>query len=959
MTETADGLTATFHYNIDLFDAATIKRLAGHLHTLLQSIIADPAQPIGTLSLLTPAERQQLLVDWNNTDAPYDDTQTVIDRFVAQAAQTPQATAVTTLQHAVHLTFDQLNRRANQLAHTLRSLAVQPDMAVALCLERSPELVVALLGILKAGAAYVPIDPNYPQERIDFILQDTQTAVVLTQSALKNRLQQAEAQILCLDTDWATIAQAEETDPPLLATPDHTAYIIYTSGSTGLPKGVMISHRSLLNYVTLGVAHLDLQAEDVVLQFASISFDTAVEEIFPPLLSGARLLLRNDEMLATTAVFWQTCAANDVTILDLPTAFWHLLCSQIMNEVHLIPASLRLLFTGGEKASPEQIQTWLAHAPAHIRLVNGYGPTEATVVATACNLTGPDAVTEVSKAIIGRPIPNTRIYLLDNQLQPVPIGVWGELHIGGVGLAQGYLNRPGLTAISFIPDPFSQQPGARLYKTGDVARYLPDGHIEYRGRLDNQVKIRGFRVEPGEIELSLAQHPQVQQPIVIVREDQPGQKQIAAYYTSTDSITGTQLRHFLKEKVPAYMIPALWVQLASFPLTTNGKIDRKALPVPDGKNGTIVDAAFIAPQDALESQMAQIWQQILNLPAISTDANYFEIGGHSLQAVTLFAAIEKQLKVRLPVSLLFQAPTIAQLAAAIRRRGKAPKWSSLVPIQPMGAKTPFFCVHGGAGHVFHYHDLAQLLGTERPFYGLQPRINEATHQSVYASVEEMAAYYIQEMKMVQPDGPYLLSGFCFGGIVVYEMAQQLIQAGDEVELLAFIDPSTPQNKPQRLETPSSPEQLTERLARHRQNVARLSRLARVGYFLNSGKNRLVAYWYLLYRGWLREWRKARARLLQKYINWRQLVPSRFHDFYFMHVISTPATEAYQPRRYPGNAVLFCSTLENGDDELLGWDGLPEDGLTMYAVESTHLGILKRPFIDEVAEKLRQHLELLA
>jgi thioesterase domain-containing protein len=334
------------------------------------------------------------------------------------------------------------------------------------------------------------------------------------------------------------------------------------------------------------------------------------------------------------------------------------------------------------------------------------------------------------------------------------------------------------------------------------------------------------------------------------------------------------------------------------------------------------------------------------------------MGGHSLQAVILFAAIEKRLKVRLPVSLLFEAPTIRQLAAAMRQRGDAPQRMSLVPIQPLGTKTPLFCVHGGAGHVFHYHDLAQLLGTERPFYGLQPQLDETSQQSVYTTVEQMASHYIQDIKTVQPTGPYLLSGFCFGGIVVFEMAQQLVQAGDEVGLLVFIDPSTPKNKPQIVEVPS-PEVIAARLARHKKNMVRLGRLARLGYILHSSKNRLTAYWHLASRSWVSLWRRSRARLVQHYVNWWQRVPSRFQNFYFMHVISTQATQAYQPKRYPGQAILFYSTLENGGDESLGWSDLPEEGLKMFAVESTHLGILKRPYIDQVAAELKQHLESFA
>ncbi len=957
LIETGDGLMANFHYNVDLFDSVTVTRLAGHFLTLLQSIVADPEQRIGLLPLLTSAEQQQLLRDWNNTAVPYNQEETILDRFAAQVANQPQATAVATLQQqqTKNLTYAQLNSRANQLAHTLKSLGVRPNAAVAVCLERSPDMIVALLGILKTGAAYVPIDPVYPQQRIDFILRDTAAKVILTQASLQNRLGPWQIKTLCLDVDWQTIGQADEVDPKPRITPDYTAYIMYTSGSTGQPKGVLISHRSLYHYVTVGMAHVELQPEDTVLQFASISFDVAVEEIFSTLAYGARLLLRDDAMIGTTARFWQTCAANGVTILDLPTAYWHLLCMHLSEDAYLIPASLRLLFIGGEKASIEHIQSWRKAAPPEVKLVNGYGPTEATILETFCVVAGQNSLSDVSRSIIGCPIPNTSVYIVDNQMQPVPVGVWGELYIGGVGLAHGYLNRPDLTAVNFLPDPFGGKLGERLYKTGDNVRYLPDGNIEFRGRLDNQVKVRGFRIELGEIEAALRQHTAVQDALVLARETDSGLQLVA--YVVGDEEELRDLRPFLNQFLPAYMVPAAFIFLEKFPQTPNGKIDRKALPAPDSKPGS-ADGTFVAPQDALESQLLQVWQDVLKLTAISTDANYFELGGHSLQAVTLFAAIEKRLKLRLPVSLLFEAPTVTQLADAIRRRGETPKWSSLVPIQPLGRKTPLFCVHGGAGHVFHYRDLAQLLGTERPFYGLQPVLDKTTHQSLFTDVEEMAAHYIQEIKMVQPEGPYLLSGFCFGGIVVYEMAQQLKRAGEEVGLLVFIDPSTPQNKPS-VPQADSAEEIADRLARHKSNLAQLGRLARLRYILNSSKNRLKGYWHGGYRAWVRYWRNVRARLIQQYINRWQVVPTRFSDFYFMHVISTQATQSYRPQRYPGEAILFYSTLENDGDKSLGWSDLPEEGLQMYAVESTHLGILKRPYIDQVAAELKQQLEPFA
>jgi thioesterase domain-containing protein/acyl carrier protein len=683
-----------------------------------------------------------------------------------------------------------------------------------------------------------------------------------------------------------------------------------------------------------------VSTESRLLQFASFSFDASAADFVVALQHGAALVLADKEALLIGPAFVQLMQQQAVTIATLPPSVLALL------EPEDFPA-LRTIVSAGEACSAEIVAKWASGR----RFVNGYGPTEGTVGALMAVLCA-----DAPLPVIGQPISNTQAYLLNAQLQPVPVGVAGELHIAGRGLARGYLNRPDLTAEKFISNPFSANGAERLYKTGDLGRYLPDGRIEYLGRIDHQVKIRGFRIELGEVEAALRRHTAVQDVLVLAQENGAEAKLVA--YVVGDEANMEDLRPFLSQSLPAYMVPAAFVTLERFPQTPNGKINRKALPAPDAYFNAAAGDLFIAPQDALESQLTQIWQDVLKLPAISTDANYFEIGGHSLQAVTLFAAIEKRLKLRLPVSLLFEAPSIGQLAAAIRQKGETPQWSSLVPIQPLGSKTPLFCVHGGAGHVFHFHDLARLLGTERPFYGLQPKLDPITHQSIYQTVEEMAAHYIQEIKMVQPVGPYLLSGFCFGGIVMYEMAQQLVQAGDEVGLLTFIDPSTPRNKPKVEAAPVS-KQFAASLARQRDKLAQLGTRARLSHLVNAGKFVVVAYWEQAYWGWLRTSRRWRTRLLQKYLNWRQSVPSVFHDFYFMNMVSLPATEAYRPRRYPGPAILFYSTLENGGDPSLGWSDLPEDGLEMYAVESTHLGILKRPSIDQVAEKLQQYLEPFA
>ncbi|VAW36161.1 Polyketide synthase modules and related proteins [hydrothermal vent metagenome] len=956
-----DGtLALRLEYKPAEFGATQIGLLAGYFERTLAVMVANPEASHKQFSPLSVAERQQLLFDWNATETALPDL--LIHEWVAQVArEMPRKTAVSYQDQ--QLTYAQLNQKANQLAHYLRANGVGPETLVAVYLNRSPEMVIAALGVLKAGGAYLPLDPTYPAERLRFMLQDANASFVLTIDDLRlaiddlrftgeashSDIESPASNLVCLDSDWLDIAMCSGQNPTGGVTADNAAYIIYTSGSTGRPKGVVVTHRGIPNMAQAQHKAFAIGPGSRVLQFAAFGFDASVSEIFVTLTAGATLVLASAEAMLPGPDLAHLVQTERVTAVTLPPSALSILSPDDFS-------SLQTVVAAGEACSAEVVKRWSVGR----RFVNGYGPTEVTVCATTAVLTPANG-----KPHIGRPIDNVQLLILNADQQSVPVGTVGELYIGGIGVARGYLNRPELTAERFVDLRFtigdlrfnrqSSIKNRKFYKTGDLVRYLPDGNIEFLGRLDHQVKIRGYRIELGEVEAVLRRHTAVQD-VLLLAVDNDGDSRLVAYVVGDVEALG-DLRPFLTQSLPAYMIPALFIPLKHFPLTPNGKIDRDALPAPESRFYDTSSETFMAPQDALESQLTQTWQKVLKLPAISTDANYFEIGGHSLQAVTLFAAIEKKLKMRLPLSLLFQAPTIAQLAAKIRQQNNVPKWSSLVPIQPLGAKTPFFCVHGGAGHVFHYYDLAQMMGTERPFYGLQPKMSEVTHQSVYSRVEEMAAQYIQEIKMVQPNGPYLLSGFCFGGIIAYEMAQQMTESGDEVGLLVFIDPSTPQNKPEP-EAPS-PEFLAARLLRHQRNMAQLGRLARLGYILNSGKNRMVAYWFLFYRAWLRDWRKSGAKLFQKYIEWRPLVPSRLHDFYFKHLISSPAVQLYHPRCYAGEAVLFFSTLDNGGDDSLGWDDLLQAGLHLHAVESTHLGILKRPFIDQIANKLNQHLEPFA
>ncbi|MFK0731640.1 MAG: amino acid adenylation domain-containing protein, partial [Gloeotrichia echinulata HAB0833] len=491
------------------------------------------------------------------------------------------------------LTYRELNQRANQLAHHLQTLGVRAEVLVGLCVERSLEMIIGLLGILKAGGAYVPLDPNYPQERLSYMLADSGVEVLLTQNKWTSQLLEHQVEIICLDSDGEKIALYSQQNPTAVNQGENLAYIIYTSGSTGQAKGVMITHQALSSFTQKAITEYEITARDRVLQFASINFDAAVEEIYPCLCTGGTLILRTNEMIANLETFFQACVDLQLTVLDLPTAYWHQLVADMTNADVALPASLRLVIVGGEKLLSAPVRYWQQYVDKlgksdglhptfgdRLQLINTYGPTETTVSATLYRI--PVHISAAGEVPIGCPLAGVEAYILDANHQPVPIGVPGELYIGGDGLARGYLNRPQLTQEKFIPNPFSHNPSARLYKTGDLARYLADGNIEYLGRIDNQVKIRGFRIELGEIEAVLNTHPQIQQTVVIAIEDIPGNKRLVAYVVKTDdSITTNQLREFLKQQLPEYMVPSTFVTLDTIPLTPNGKIDKKALPTPD------------------------------------------------------------------------------------------------------------------------------------------------------------------------------------------------------------------------------------------------------------------------------------------------------------------------------------------------------------------------------------------
>ncbi|MFZ6030185.1 MAG: non-ribosomal peptide synthetase [Chloroflexota bacterium] len=678
--ESEAGLVAAWQYNTDLFDAGTIARMAGHFECLLAAGVAHPERRLMALPILSEEEVADIVERWQAPQAPPAQYTDVIHAFEAQAGRQPDVTAVAFEEQNV--SYRLLNAQANRLAHRLARLGAGPEVPVGLYLERSPAAIAGILGILKAGSPYLFLDPAYPEERTAFALNDARVPIIVTHQSLAARLPASAANVLFLEEDDP---EATHGKPPCNVAPRHAAYIIYTSGSTGRPKGVVVERRSLAYFTQAAIQVYGLEKRERILQFASLSWDTSVEEIFPTLACGGTLVLRSEAMLGSTTAFWQKCAEWQVNAINIPTAYWHELVNHLQADAAYFPACLRLVIIGGERALPEPLKTWHRLVGAKTRLVNTYGTTEATAVTTLCELNSLAA--HVHTVPIGHPLTNTRVYILDASLRPTPTGMPGELCIGGAGLSRGYLHRPELNAKKFLPDPFSTQPGARLYRTGDQARYGANGQIEFWGRVDDQIKIRGHRIEPGEIESLLRQHPDVQDAIVTGCEDTAGQKSLAAYVIANPQhktpLETRALHDFLKERLPAFMLPGTFTILDAWPLTPSGKVARHALPAP--KQPQTADA-YTPPGTADEKRLAEIWQAVLGVEKVGIHDNFFELGGHSLLATQVLTRIRTSFQTEIPLRALFEAPTISALAGQLQSAGQAPSSPEVLDV-PSATKT--------------------------------------------------------------------------------------------------------------------------------------------------------------------------------------------------------------------------------------------------------------------------------
>ena len=932
-----DEFAVEIRYDAGAFHDDDVARLGERLEQLLRSALATPEAPIGELELVGAAERQEVVVGFNQTAVAWPLGRCLHELVEQQVERTPDRCAV--VFGSERLTYAALNARANQLARHLRRFGVGPEVLVGICVERSFDLVIGLLGILKAGGAYVPLDPTCPRERLAFMAADAAAPVVLTRRDALPILGNSRAHRLYLDADWSEVARELATDLAPTATPDNLVYVIYTSGSTGQPKGAMNTHRGVCNRLLWMQQVYGLTAADRVLQKTPFSFDVSVWEFFWPLLTGARLVLAPPGGHRDSAGLVDLIVREGITTAHFVPSMLRV----FLEEKHVDACtSLRRVICSGEALATDLPERFFSRLSAELH--NLYGPTEAAVDVTAwaCERGAPG-----QSIPIGRPIANTQTYLLDTRLRPVPVGVPGELHIGGVQVGRGYLNRPALTAQKFIPDPFSCTPGARLYRTGDLSRWRRDGAIEFLGRLDHQIKIRGFRIELGEIEAVLLRHPGVRDAVVHARETGPEEKRLVAYLVPSaagEPVRAGELRTFLKEQLPEYMVPPAFVQLSALPRSPNGKVDRSALPAP---HPDVERPVFVAPRDDIEARLARIWEECLDLRRVGISDDFFELGGHSLLAVRLLARVQAELDWTLPLSSLFEATTVQAQAALLREPASAAPGTALVAIQPRGSKPPFFCVHPAGGHALCYVPLARALGSARPFYGLQARGLDGV-STPHARVEEMAAAYVEAVRGRQPDGPYFLGGSSFGGVVAFEMAHQLRSLGQEVAVLALLDTLAPLpgNLPGDIDPVTRLHSIVGTITRFvRQTlmlpvdeVARLDVEQQIDYLLAAAR---------------------RANLLPPGCD-RELI-NRIVE---IHKLNFLALQCYAAEVYPGPLTVFRAAETSPDtlepvgarhDAFLGWSSLSRHPVEVVQVPGDHMTMLTNPHVTVLADRLRRLL----
>jgi len=909
------GLDFGFGYNTDLFEHATIARMMEHYRILLEAAASDPNTSILRLPLMSESERHQVLVEWNDTRVEYPQDVPLHQLIERQVEKTPDSMAV--IFDSQRLTYRQLNDRANQLASWMRTKGVGPDVLVGVCAERSTELVLAMLASMKAGGAYVPLDPEYPKDRLLTMLEDANPAVILTQAHLRDRLPQGAKNVFCLDEGWPLLA-AEKTENLTVAVGGkNLAYAIYTSGSTGRPKGVPNIHAGIVNRLLWMQDAYKLTRKDRILQKTPFSFDVSVWEFFWPLLTGATLVLARPGGHRDPAYLVDIIAEHGITTLHfVPSMLSIFLESGGLERCR----NVRQVFVSGEALSSELEQRFFERLPAELH--NLYGPTEAAVDVTYWQCQPNDERTFVP---IGRPVANTQIYILDSTLQPTPIGVPGELHIGGIQLARGYLNRPDLTAEKFISDPFGDDPGARLYKTGDLARFRPDGNIEYLGRTDFQVKLRGLRIELGEIETVLEKCGGVRQAVVAVREDAPGDRRLVAYLIagSGKELRPDDLQRELKEWLPEYMVPSRFVFMDRFPMTTSGKVDRKALPAPPLER-TDHDER-VAPQNETESKLASLFAQVLGLPSVGRTDNFFDLGGHSLLAARLLVRLHQETGQQIPLSAMFHGATVESLAKLIEGDSGTQHDPVVMKIQHGdGNILPFFAIVPPGEESLGYAMLARHMGGQQTVYKIQGHAPVTGGKRPYTEEEmqNLTREYIAAMRSVQPHGPYCLGGFCDGTHISEQIVLSLESLGDEVGLFAIFDT----------------------------------------WVLQHSQVRWL--WKVYYYGQkLHEMRKQ--NLVERLVSYKRIARNKVRSLGEAKPARTDWGRTYWPEnfmapRFQAPIILFKRPKQPFyyiNDREMGWGARTRSGVQICEVDFPHMEILREPhvriFAEELADSIRR------